>query len=389
MRKDIPVEEPSRRVSAAGPHAWQLLWGWELLLVATIMVPVVFLALSVRPPGERALAAAGLLAILPLYFFLGRPAILEDRPRSGLVYIVLMIACYVPSAALFDVSTFTLFGVCTQAFLVLPARQALVGVLALSAGPVIRILRTSSGRDAVFDLLVLMTIVIFFSGTFGVWIERITKQSSERAKLIEELENTRAEVAKLSAERGAQEERERLAGEIHDTLAQGFTSIIMLVQAAQAAQDPARHLGLAVQTAKENLAEARALISALAPPPLDASSLAEAMRRVAGGLDLPVEVEVEGESRPLPTHTDVVLVRALQEGLANVRKHASASSVLVRLVYGEQAVRLSVTDDGVGFTGDDGFGLRTMRGRVEQAGGSLAIRSAPGDGTTLTVEVPA
>lgn len=389
MPEDVPVEEPSRRLSAAGPHAWERLWGWELLLVATIVVPVVFLALSGRPASERAVAAACLLAILPLYFFFGRPAIVAERRRAGVVYIVLLVVLYTPSALLSPETTFTLFGLCTQCYLVLPARRALLGVLALTAGPSARIFMSSSGLDAVFDLIVLLIIVIFFSGAFGIWVERITEQSAERARLIEELEATRAELAALSVERGAQEERERLAGEIHDTLAQGFTSIIMLVQAAQTAPDPARHLALAVQTAKENLAEARALISALAPPPLDASSLVEAMRRVAGGLDLPVEVEVEGESRPLPTQTDVVLIRALQEGLANVRKHAAASSVLVSLEYGPHTVRLRVRDDGIGFSCEDGFGLRTMRGRVGQAGGSLAIRSAPGQGTTLTVEVPA
>lgn len=380
-------------MSGAGPHAWERLWGWELLLAATLLVPAGTVLLDGRLTQSEVLAAATLLAILPLYFLLGRRKIRCGDARGGVVYIALLTLLYWPSVFLLPDTTFALFGLASQCFLALPARRAIVAVVILCTAPAIGIVLSKEPPGAIIDLIVLVTIVVFFSSAMGFWIERITAQSRERADLIEQLESTRAEVTRLSAERGAQEERERLAGEIHDTLAQGFTSIIMLAQAAQTAQDPAKHLALAVQTAKENLAEARALISALTPAPLDSSTLVEAMRRLAARtgeeLEVRVEVEVRGAARPLPTQTDVVLIRALQEGLANVRKHASAGSVQIRLEYGEQDVKLSVVDDGVGFACANGFGLSTMRGRVEQAGGSLDVRSAPGQGTTLAVEVPA
>ncbi len=236
-------------------------------------------------------------------------------------------------------------------------------------------------------------IAITFALVFGPWVSGIIHQSAERARLIEELEASRAEVVRLSAESGALAERERLAGEIHDTLAQGFTSIIMLIQAAEAQPDPARHLALAVQTARENLAEARALVAALTPAPLDGSTLDEALSRVTArlGEELPIETSfaVKGDSRPLPPSTEVVLIRAAQEALANVRKHAEARSVDVSISYGEADVTLTIHDDGLGFVpehGDvvpgngDGYGLRAMRTRVEQEGGMFTVTSIPACG---------
>ncbi|WP_327087010.1 sensor histidine kinase [Nonomuraea sp. NBC_01738] len=394
MPADVPLEEPARGVISSGPHAWEKLWGWEVLLVLTVLVSSVYALLIKAPAGDKAVIVGCLLAMLPLYALFGRPAIVNEWHVRGMIHVAVLVVLFVPPALLLPETTFVLFGLLPQCFLALPTRLAVVGVVGLGVVAAVRPLLSGS-PSSMFGLVVILTTVVFFSATFGLWIDRITQQSLDRARLITQLEESRAEVSRLSAEQGAQHERERLAGEIHDTLAQGFTSIIMLVQAAQKQSDPARHLALAVQTAKENLAEARALISALTPAPLDSSSLVEAMRRIAertgDELDLTVGFEVRGEARALATPIDVVLIRALQEGLANVRKHAAAARVRVGLEYGTRHVRLSVTDDGTGFEprDDDGFGLRTMRGRVEQAGGSLTVLSSAGQGTTLAVEVPA
>jgi signal transduction histidine kinase len=266
-------------------------------------------------------------------------------------------------------------------------------------------------------------IVIAFSLLFGAWAHRIINQSRDRAALIEELAATRAEVARLSRLAGAAAERERLAAEIHDTLAQGFISIVTLLQAADAELGEApskarRQLALAVRTARENLAEARSLVASL-PAPLQASSLEDALHRLAAGLaeeqGIDARCVIEGTARPLPAAVEVVLLRATQEALANVRKHAAAGVVTVRLTYAGERVRLEVTDDGTGFApelvpaargeeagtargamvgaaGDavtgNGFGLPAMRTRVQQVGGDFAVRAAPGQGTRLTVEVP-
>ncbi len=390
MSRDGHTEPPAR---GAGAHAWESLRVWEVLLVLGLLPPI-WVALTVDAPvAEKVIVAGCLAAILPLYVLLGRPAIVAGDRLRGAIYIALLIALFTPPGLTASYVTFALFGLCPQCFIVFRVKQAIVAMIALNLSPMIRYLFLQENPEPFNFLVVVMTIVLF-SSTFGFWIERITTQSEERAALIEELESSRAEIARLSAERGAQAERERLAGEIHDTLAQGFTSIIMLIQAAEAQPDPSRHLALAVQTARENLTEARLLVTTLSPAPLNDSTLDEALRRLTNRLgeetDLSGGFEVHGESRPLSAPVEVVLVRAAQEGLANVRKHAAAESVTVSIAYGDGSVRLEVRDDGRGFEplGGQGYGLRGMRARVEQVGGTLTVTGLPGGGTALEVVVP-
>jgi signal transduction histidine kinase len=249
-------------------------------------------------------------------------------------------------------------------------------------------------------MLSMAALGIALSVLLGVWVVRVVRQSHERLELIEELEASRAEVARLSREAGVAAERARLAGEIHDTLAQGFTSIITLVQAADSELDrePGKargHLGLALRTARDNLAESRALVAALAPAALDTGSLDQAVRRQAERLGeetgVAVAYAVAGEPVALPTAVEVVLLRAAQEALANVRRHAGATAAEVHLTYGGGSVGLCVRDDGRGFDpgrAGGGFGLAGMRTRAGQVNGMLTVDSEPGRGTTVTLEIP-
>jgi signal transduction histidine kinase len=292
---------------------------------------------------------------------------------------------------------------------------------------------------------------IAFTVVFSHWTMRVIEQSRERAALIAQLESAQAELAAAYHEAGVYAERQRLAAEIHDTLAQGFLSIVTLIQAAQAsrasaapgnpgpsaadpqAPDPGGpdvvgdFLELAVVTARENLAEARTLVAALAPASLDDVGLAGAVARAAGATGKAAGIEVtcatEGDARSLPTATEVVMLRVCQEALTNVRKHAAATRVDVRLRYTAQTAELAVADNGRGFpapaapgttaetagaadaagsAGDAaqagamsvpgapaGFGLRGMGERLRQVGGTLSVTTAPGAGTTIRAEVPA
>ena len=154
----------------------------------------------------------------------------------------------------------------------------------------------------------------------------------------------------------------------------------MLLQAAdtEIGLDPAearRHVGLATQTAREGLAEARAMVAALTPAHLDTGPLHEALGgltdRIGAELAIAARFEVCGPPRPLPANAEVVLLRAAQEALANVRKHAGAADVRVVLSYQPHAVRLDVRDDGAGFDPDrvnGGYGLRGMRNRNPPGG---------------------
>jgi signal transduction histidine kinase len=175
---------------------------------------------------------------------------------------------------------------------------------------------------------------------------------------------------------------------------------VTLIQAAEAglgeqASGPRRHLDLALSAARENLAESRTLVTVLSPAALGSGNLGDALRRVTESTgaeaDLRAHAEVTGTVRPLPTGTEVILLRVGQEALANVRKHAAARQVTVRLEYGEDVVRLAVADDGAGFdpqAAHSGYGLRSMQDRVQQVGGTVRVTSAPAAGTEVSAEVP-
>ena len=236
----------------------------------------------------------------------------------------------------------------------------------------------------------------------GAGYRSLLRESAERDRLMAELVATRRELADREREAGAAQERERLARDIHDTLAQGLSSIQMLLQAAERA-DPngpgAAHVRLARQTTADNLAEARALVRELSPPPLAGGGLVEALRRLAQTQwhrpDLALEV-VGDDTVDLPMATHAALLRIAQGTMANVLQHSGATRATVRVERDGGCVRLSVVDDGVGFDADevltgsgrpDSFGLAAAQARVEQLGGTLRLDSAPGRGTAVTVEI--
>ena len=193
-----------------------------------------------------------------------------------------------------------------QCFLAVPFRWAVGAIVVFNVTPVVVALITGPGPGELTSLIASGVLTVAFSVMFGLWVFRIIAQSYDRASLISELGQTRAELAQANRRAGVLAERQRLSGEIHDTVAQGFTSIIMLLQAADAdvEREPAaarEHLALALQTARENLAEARALVAALAPAGLEPGALDGALRRltdaVPGHLGPPASFEVTGPGR--------------------------------------------------------------------------------------------
>ncbi|MFD8275118.1 sensor histidine kinase [Streptomyces flaveolus] len=241
-----------------------------------------------------------------------------------------------------------------------------------------------------------------------VWgYQTLYRESEQRRRLIEELTATRADLADAQRAAGVLEERERLAREIHDTLAQGLSSIQLLLRAAERAlpgrPEPAvTYVGQARQAALDNLAEARRFVAALSPPALDDTPLAGALERLcattADRHRLDVRFRLAGPPRPLPTAQEVALLRVAQSGLANTVGHARAGTAEVTLSHLRDAVVLTVVDDGVGFDpaavrvpgadGGGGFGLAAMRARVHAVGGTLTVESAPGRGTALSARLP-
>jgi signal transduction histidine kinase len=384
-------------------HAWDTgAAGWEIFYAVVLVATMVLTALNTGSLAQHIIAEAALAALAVLYLAIGRAAIAaEHYARMGTVYLGCAVVLTIAAESQSTAATYVLFAVIPQCFMVGPLRRAIVVAAVLNLAPVAFLLEPArrAGPSGWITLAVALT-GLAFSAAFGTWVSRIIAQSSSRAELIGRLEAAQAELAQVSREAGVLAERQRLAGEIHDTLAQGLTSIVMLLQAAEAAMgtdagQARRHVGLAISTARDNLAEAKAMVAELTPVPLAGGTLPDALRRLADrtGAELGVAVSFTecGPARMLPPSAEVVLLRAGQEALANVRKHARASSARLVLTYAEDEVRLEITDDGAGFDPEalhGGYGLRGMRARILQAGGSVAVRAAPGAGTALTVQVP-
>ena len=209
--------------------------------------------------------------------------------------------------------------------------------------------------------------------------------------------------AQFQTELAAEEERQRLAREIHDTLAQGFTSIVMHLEAAEQAlpQDEAtvqKHLNQARKTARISLEQARRVVADLRPDLLEQQSLPEALARAAARWSeesgVACTLTTTGTAVSLHPDIEITLLRATQEALNNIRKHAQAHAVTITLSYMGDILILDVQDDGIGINNatptapSGGFGLKGMRERVQQCGGELLIESEPDEGTTLVVSIP-
>lgn len=231
-------------------------------------------------------------------------------------------------------------------------------------------------------------------------IDELGEANRRLRETMEENAGLHAQLVTQAREAGVLDERQRMAGEIHDTLAQGLTGIVTQLEAAERFDaDPARrarHRELAGTLARDSLAEARRSVQALRPGPLDEAAhlpgaLDDLAQRWSQTSGVTVRVEVTGTPVPLPPPVEVVLFRTAQEGLANIAKHAAASRAGLTLSYTHEVVMLDVLDDGTGFDtapGGDSYGLTAMRQRLRQVGGRLEIESSPGDGTALSASVP-
>jgi signal transduction histidine kinase len=391
------------------------------------------------------LALCGLAAAWMLWMFTLHPA-WRVRPRpmavffTGLIVIMAALVIRDPWFGFFTPAGYT------YAFSVLRWPWRLAGV---SAVAVVAATAQTGGvhRVTPFGLIVYLAVVCInalpLCGlTWLDWKDDNQKEERERAlagvrEANRRLEATLAENAGLheqlltqAREAGILDERQRMAREIHDTLAQGLTGIITQLQASeQADQDPprrSRHVQAAIRLARESLTEARRSVDALRPEPLETARLGGALADVAerwGTLHgIAVQVATTGTVRPMSPEAEVALLRTAQEALANVARHAGATRVGLTLSYLKDEVALDVRDDGQGFdpatvpapstvpdpvpaavsagsgpvngangrggTGG-GFGLVAMRERIENLAGTLQIESEPGSGTAISACIPA
>lgn len=197
------------------------------------------------------------------------------------------------------------------------------------------------------------------------------------------------------------EERNRMARDIHDTLAQGFTGVIVQLEAAEDAiasgdaKDADRHLVRAAGLARESLSEARRSVHALRPHALEERNFWDGLKRIIKqttfGTPLQTKVELRGKLRELPALWQENLLHIGQEALSNTLKHAQASRFEAQLTFNATALRLELRDDGCGFKPSrrhDGTGLAGMQERVKQMGGSLNVTASRSRGTKIVVVSP-
>jgi signal transduction histidine kinase len=217
------------------------------------------------------------------------------------------------------------------------------------------------------------------------------------------LELTR--LAEMAQSAAIMEERNRMARDIHDTLAQTFTSILMRLQAAalmlnDAASTPTQeavaNISRACDLAREGLANTRRSVQALRPSALRdrtlPAALADCLQQMTESTALESDFRLMGSPVPLPEAIEVELFRIAQEAITNACKHAKARHLWVELTYQPEALRLVIRDDGVGFalteaTAAKGFGLVSMQQRADHIGGHLHIASASRQGTEVSVVV--
>ena len=402
---EVSPTSPVRKLSDSGSQdVWvRTIVGWHVAF--WIMIGIIAVAIAVEPDlssGARA-AALALVALLgTAYAVLGMPASRSRDVTRARAYLVVMIVV-VPTVIWLDSqASFLLFIAYPQVwFLIDRVRYGVIGTVVLTVGVGAAFVATlGSSTETLLSVGLSMGVSLLFSLLLGLWIARIIDQSRGRAELIEELEATRAELAAAHHDQGVMAERERFAREIHDTLAQGFTSVVMLSQAAQAqlSRDPSAvpdQLAAIERTARENLAEARAVVAAFSPVALEGTDLAGALQRLADRFSaetgIAVDVELGSAGLGLPRDREVVLLRAAQEALANVRRHADAGAVTIRLRLAEGTAQIEVSDDGSGFDPEaaSGFGLSGMRDRVADVGGDMDVETGPGRGTRIRVRVPA
>lgn len=398
MSADVPLDQQTRWLNAW--RSW--FWLWDLYFAIGFgAVALVLLAEDDGNSVSRLVAVGALGAMAVSYVVFGRAIMTADEQVcwQGRAFMIVTVCLMVTGVLFLQGMSFALFIVCPWAFMSLPTREAILVVIPLNLLPVLAALTENGWRATLFQFFPATLFTIAFSVLLGTWIQRVISQSQERAELISELEQSREEIGRLSREAGVAAERSRLAAEIHDTLAQGFTSLVTLVQAAESELDhdvekARKHLTLAARTARENLTEARALVAGLTPAALGTGSLDQAIRRqlerFAEESAISVTYHADEESVALPTALEVVLLRMVQESLTNARKHSRATEATITLRVNENCVSLRVADNGVGFDADEpanGFGLRGMGNRAAQVGGKLSVHSGA-DGTAVELEVP-
>lgn len=369
--------------------------GW---LVVGPIVFAVTAALAYRPSldGPRDIA----LALLPIVVFIATMAgLIAPLTRAGLSVqrSAIIVALGGWAVLMFDNEnwlflTFVLYAVCFSA-------GQWLGVGLAGAMSIVWTMTWALSDEPPW-ILPIPGAVFVVSALLAATIYRVERTKEAQAELIQQLTTSRQELAASERTKAILEERARFASEIHDTLAQGFTSIVLVSRAARRTGDTQQALASNEATALENLDAARRLVDALRPTELDTASLPDALgRQVSKSFpaDVECQFQVVGQPRSLSGTIEVTLLRATQEALLNIKNHAEAQNVHVTLSYLDDLVALDVRDDGIGFvpgTTQDrgrltgGQGLQALEKRARSLSGNVTIEAMESGGSVLSMLLP-
>ncbi len=370
-------------------------WGWDAAVAGSCLVVASIVGFSEPHEPDSWATIACIACLLLSYVLAARPA-LSHGSHMGLAWwaATLLIAAtvlatwFTPVAATLQAIVYPLLWSVS-----LTTRSAITRSAILAVGIAVA---TGTRTGSVPAAFLAAALTLAFTIALGLWITGIARYGTERDRLLTELRAAQDEVASLERQAGITEERARVAREIHDTIAQSLTGLVMTAQRARtvAVRDPESlepTLGLIESLATEALAEARSLVAAYTPVSVSGglsaalTSLGDRFTQETG-----VVVTVGGEATIADREAEVVLLRCAQEALANVRKHAHAKNVTIGVRDTDQGPELTVTDDGVGI--DDqasgGYGLAGMAERVRIAGGTLHVGPVAAGGTVVQVVLP-
>ena len=335
---------------------------WVLLLVLSTLLAGVYAGGSILLAGSS-FAGTWLMAVLLLWGTL---------------------AFMAPS---FVWCAFPLFFACRHLLTGWEARISLV----LVVGVMIAALARLTGGPDIALIVGPVAVAVLMLAVYN----RVEQESLARKKLLDELTEAQTELNTSKQREGALAERERLAREIHDTVTQDLTQSVLLLEAAdqlwEIERSSSRSLLIkATASVRRSLVEARSLVHNLTSPQLTSRSLAEALRSATA--DIPaLQLTVTGDEYDLRPETSHALLRIAQSAAANVRLHSGADTAVLTLTYVDDGVSLDLFDNGKGFDAQSehpGYGIRAMRQRAEQLGGTLTVESSPPEGTVVTAWFP-
>lgn len=402
---------------------------WDISVAVTVLAMAILAAVSQVPPARLPFVLGSLAAFALAYACVGRRLLAHAesppmRPRSNLAFIAALTVIAAvgvsaePNLATLQVVLFPMVWTLAPGY---ASAVALSAGVATFLGVGMWAGLSPLSEHALVTAVASQCLSFAFAVGIGSWLSHAYREGAEARSLVAKLTASRDEVARLSERAGAAAERERLSRELHDTLTQSLTGLVMLAERAghqevgrqeagrqgasgSGADHPdelAATLSLVERAARQALAEARSLVAE--HHPIGDRGLTASLRRIAAQTaeETGLEVSVDVTGHELPRDDQVVVLRCAQEALANVRKHAGATRVSVRLAGSGGGTLFTVLDDGVGpadapaappaapaAASRGGFGLPGLRERVTLVGGELQFGPAPGGGSLLRVRLP-